>query len=116
MEDKKKISRKEALHKLGDYSKFTALTAMGTFMILNPQKPKRNLILIIQDQEVDSASTTPTATTVLESGALIIDTIVLKTKVLKYPFQMMRNTDHFKVMALMHLSRVVVLLRLLIIV
>jgi len=38
MEDKKKISRKEALHKLGDYSKFTALTAMGTFMILNPQK------------------------------------------------------------------------------
>ena len=38
MEDKKKISRKEALHKLGDYSKFTALTAMGTLMILNPQK------------------------------------------------------------------------------
>lgn len=38
MENKKKISRKEALHKLGDYSKFTALTAMGTFMILNPQK------------------------------------------------------------------------------
>ena len=38
MEDKKKISRKEALNKLGDYSKFTALTAMGTLMILNPQK------------------------------------------------------------------------------
>lgn len=35
---KKNISRKEALHKLGKYGKFTALTAMGTFMILNPQK------------------------------------------------------------------------------
>lgn len=36
--DKKNISRKEALNKLGKYGKFTALTAMGTFMILNPQK------------------------------------------------------------------------------
>ena len=36
--DKKNISRKEALKKLGKYGKFTALTAMGTFMILNPQK------------------------------------------------------------------------------
>ena len=35
---KEKISRKEAIQKLGKYSKFTALTAMGTFMILNPQK------------------------------------------------------------------------------
>jgi hypothetical protein len=30
------ISRKEAIQKLGKYSKFTALTAFGTFAILNP--------------------------------------------------------------------------------
>ena len=36
MIDKKKISRKEAIQKLGKYSKFTALTAVGTFSILNP--------------------------------------------------------------------------------
>ena len=34
---KEKISRKEAIRKLGKYSKFTALTAFGTFAILNPQ-------------------------------------------------------------------------------
>lgn len=33
-----KISRKEALTKLGKYGKYTALTALGTYMILNPQK------------------------------------------------------------------------------
>ena len=32
-----KISRKEAIQKLGKYGKFTALTALGTFTILNPQ-------------------------------------------------------------------------------
>ena len=32
------ISRKEALKKLGKYGKYTALTALGTYMILNPQK------------------------------------------------------------------------------
>ena len=37
MIDKKKISRKEAIEKLGKYGKFTALTAFGTFSILNPQ-------------------------------------------------------------------------------
>jgi len=31
------ISRKEAIQKLGKYSKFAALTALGTFAILNPQ-------------------------------------------------------------------------------
>ncbi|MBA6154916.1 hypothetical protein H3Z83_00040 [Tenacibaculum sp. S7007] len=38
--DKKdnKISRKEALKKLGTYGKYSALTALGTYMILNPQK------------------------------------------------------------------------------
>ena len=33
-----KISRKDALKKLGHYGKFTALTALGTYMLLNPKK------------------------------------------------------------------------------
>lgn len=32
------ISRKEALGKLGSYGKYAALTALGTYLILNPQK------------------------------------------------------------------------------
>ena len=32
------ISRKEALSKIGNYGKYAALTALGTYMILNPQK------------------------------------------------------------------------------
>lgn len=32
------ISRKDAIKKIGDYVKFTALTALGTYMILNPKK------------------------------------------------------------------------------
>ena len=32
------ISRKEALQKIGDYGKYAALTALGTYLILNPQK------------------------------------------------------------------------------
>mgnify|MGYP000645726733 CR=1 FL=1 len=32
------ISRKEALKKIGNYGKYTALTALSTYMILNPQK------------------------------------------------------------------------------
>ena len=32
------ISRKEAVKKIGNYSKYAMLTALGTFMILNPQK------------------------------------------------------------------------------
>jgi hypothetical protein len=32
------ISRKEALKKLGKYGKYTALTALGTYMILSPQR------------------------------------------------------------------------------
>lgn len=35
---KKDITRKEALKKLGTYSKYTALTALGTFIVLNPKK------------------------------------------------------------------------------
>ena len=32
------ITRKEALKKIGAYGKYAALTALGTYMILNPQK------------------------------------------------------------------------------
>lgn len=32
------VSRKEALKKIGLYGKYAALTALGTYMILNPQK------------------------------------------------------------------------------
>lgn len=34
----KDISRKEALKKIGGYGKYAALTALGTYLILNPQK------------------------------------------------------------------------------
>lgn len=34
----KEIGRKEALKKIGNYGKYAALTALGTYMILNPQK------------------------------------------------------------------------------
>ncbi|WGH75407.1 hypothetical protein P8625_15255 [Tenacibaculum tangerinum] len=32
------ITRKEALKKIGSYGKYAALTALGTYMILNPKK------------------------------------------------------------------------------
>jgi hypothetical protein len=32
------ISRKEAISKIGTYGKYAALTALGTYLILNPQK------------------------------------------------------------------------------
>lgn len=32
------ITRKEAIRKIGDYGKYAALTALGTYMILNPKK------------------------------------------------------------------------------
>ncbi|MFY7670832.1 hypothetical protein ACOSP6_07055 [Tenacibaculum sp. MEBiC06402] len=32
------ISRKEALKKIGKYGKYSALTALGTYLILNPKK------------------------------------------------------------------------------
>jgi hypothetical protein len=34
----KEISRKDALKKIGDYGKYVALTAVGTYLILNPKK------------------------------------------------------------------------------
>lgn len=33
-----KITRKNALKKIGVYGKYTALTALGTYIILNPKK------------------------------------------------------------------------------
>jgi len=32
------ISRKEAIKKIGDYGKYAALTAIGTYILLNPKK------------------------------------------------------------------------------
>ncbi len=32
------VTRKEALKKTGNYGKYTALTALGTYLILNPKK------------------------------------------------------------------------------
>ena len=32
------VTRKEALKKIGSYGKYAALTALGTYFILNPQK------------------------------------------------------------------------------
>ncbi|MEN8858354.1 MAG: hypothetical protein ABF260_09870 [Flavobacteriaceae bacterium] len=32
------ISRKEAIKKIGNYGKYAALTALATYMILNPKK------------------------------------------------------------------------------
>lgn len=32
------ITRKQAIKKIGNYGKYAALTALGTYMILNPQK------------------------------------------------------------------------------
>ena len=31
------ISRKQAIQKIGNYGKYAALTALGTYLILNPQ-------------------------------------------------------------------------------
>lgn len=32
------ITRKEAIKKIGTYGKYAALTALGTYLILNPKK------------------------------------------------------------------------------
>jgi hypothetical protein len=32
------ISRKDALKKISNYGKYTVLTAIGTYLILNPQR------------------------------------------------------------------------------
>ena len=35
---KEEMSRKDALKKIGDYGKYAALTAIGTYALLNPKK------------------------------------------------------------------------------
>jgi len=35
---KNEITRKEALKKIGNYGKYSALTALGTYMLLSPKK------------------------------------------------------------------------------
>ena len=37
-ESNQEITRKEALQKIANYGKYTALTALGTYLILNPKK------------------------------------------------------------------------------
>jgi hypothetical protein len=37
-QEETEISRKEAISKIGNYGKYAALTALGTYLILNPQK------------------------------------------------------------------------------
>lgn len=34
----KEITRKQAIKKIGNYGKYAALTALGTYLILNPKK------------------------------------------------------------------------------
>ncbi|WP_299012064.1 hypothetical protein [uncultured Polaribacter sp.] len=36
--NKQEISRKDAIKKIGNFGKYAALTALGTYMILNPRK------------------------------------------------------------------------------
>ena len=38
------INRKEALQKIGNYGKYTALTALGTYLILNPKKAQASSV------------------------------------------------------------------------
>lgn len=33
-----KISRKDAIRKIGNYGKYAALTALGTYIMLNPKR------------------------------------------------------------------------------
>jgi hypothetical protein len=37
-EPKDSITRKQAMKKIGNYGKYAALTALGTYMLLNPKK------------------------------------------------------------------------------
>jgi hypothetical protein len=39
-----KMNRKDAIHKIRDYGKYAALTALGTYLILNPQKAQASSV------------------------------------------------------------------------
>ena len=45
--DNKEITRKEAIKKIGNYGKYAALTALGTYLILNPQKAQASSVSIV---------------------------------------------------------------------
>ena len=36
--NQEEITRKDAIKKIGNYGKYAALSALGTYMLLNPQK------------------------------------------------------------------------------
>jgi len=38
------ITRKDAIKKIGNYGKYSALTALGTYLILNPQKAQASSV------------------------------------------------------------------------
>ena len=40
----KEITRKDALKKIGNHGKYAALTALGTYLILSPQKAQASSI------------------------------------------------------------------------
>ncbi|MFT5214010.1 MAG: hypothetical protein ACI9WV_001735 [Patiriisocius sp.] len=45
-----KITRKAAVKKIGNYGKYAALTALGSYMILSPQKTQATSAADIIDQ------------------------------------------------------------------
>ena len=47
-----KITRKAAVKKIGNYGKYAALTALGSYMILSPQKTQAGSPADIIDQGV----------------------------------------------------------------
>ena len=47
-----KITRKAAVKKIGNYGKYAALTALGSYMILSPQKTQAVSAADIIDQGV----------------------------------------------------------------
>ena len=49
-ENNQRITRKEAIQKIGNYSKYAALTALGTYLILNPKKASTKWKFQIQEQ------------------------------------------------------------------
>lgn len=38
MKNRKEITRKQALKKIGSYGKYATLTALGTYILLSPKK------------------------------------------------------------------------------
>ena len=43
-QEKNEITRKEALKKIGNYGKYSALTALGTYLLLNPKKAQASSV------------------------------------------------------------------------